>query len=116
MEAKIKQEKIVPLQFIHLLGGYTTNLRIVCIVIVRVIKELGRNKDAGNENAVHIQGGNSHHWLKLDEAVNVGICHYKAGGAAMGILENPLQVLLYSDSRSAQARKGRELLKERVVR
>lgn len=110
MKTEIKQEKIVPLQVIHFLLRYTTNLGIVGIVIVRVIKELGRNKDAGNEDAVYIQGGNAHHRLKLDETVNVGVCYNKAGGTTMCILEDPFQVLLDSNGGGAQAIESRELL------
>lgn len=64
-----------------------------------IIKHLGSNHDARDEQAVHVQRNDKRVGMPVDEPVNVYVANHKACRAAARVLVDPLQVLWYADPR-----------------
>ena len=69
---------------------------------LHVIHELGSNHDTGDDQPMNIEGIDGQRWLPLREPIEIDIGDNIAGGAAIGILEDPLQVALDGDGGSGQ--------------
>lgn len=78
---------------------------------LHVIHELGRDQDTGDEQSMNIERIDGQSLLSLGEPVQVDIGDHKARGAAIGVLENPLQVAVDWDCGLCEAVEDRELLR-----
>lgn len=75
-----------------------------------VVQELGGDHDAGDEQAVDVEGVERERRLPLREPLEVDVGDHEAGGAAVGVLEDPLQVAPDRDGGPRQAVEDRDPL------
>ena len=71
-------------------------------IYVHVVHELGGEHDAGDEQAVDVEGVDGQRGLSAGEAVEVSVGHNEARRAAVGVLEDPPQVAVDGDRRPRQ--------------
>lgn len=64
---------------------------------LHIVHELCRDQDAGNEQAMNVEGINRKQRLSLREAVEVNVGNDEARRAAICVLEDPLEVALQRD-------------------
>lgn len=81
----------------------------------RIVKKLGGDHDTCDEKAMDVQGGDWNTGLLANEAIDVRISHHKARGAAVGVLENTLEILFDADVRSLEAMEHRHFLRANTV-
>lgn len=108
LEAQTKQE--VHLKKVHLCCADPSNSSIIGIVVIYVIHELCRDQDAGDEQAVDIEGIDGQQWLRLSEAVEVDVGNDEARGAAICVLEDPLEVAVDCNGGCGEAVEKRQPL------
>lgn len=78
---------------------------------LHIIHELCGDHDAGDEEAVDVKGVDGQGGLAVGEAVEVNVGDDEAGGAAIGVLEDPLEVALDGDAGAGEAVEDGDLLR-----
>lgn len=92
MERKVDQREELELERVQLCCGYTSNSGIVCVVVIRIVKELGSDHDGRDEETVDVERGEQKTRVLLDDAIEVDYRKHKTLGAAVSILDKPFEV------------------------
>lgn len=68
-----------------------------------VVEDLGSDHDTGEQQSMDIEWANERVRVPVHQPIYVYVPHHETRGAAVGVLEDPLQVLGDADARSADS-------------
>lgn len=99
MQTEIDSKEKFNFQSVHFGDKYPTNFRIICVVIVRIVKKLCCKKNCCDHDSVDVEV-RQNKIIPLDKSINVDEGKDKAFSGTRRILVYPFQVLLDTYSRS----------------
>lgn len=99
VEREVDHEQEFELQEIHLSGADSAHLTVVCVVVEKVVIELGGQEKAGDGQTVDVEGRNGKSRVVLDQAVDVNQGQDIAFLGAWGILDHAFKVVFHRDGR-----------------
>lgn len=103
-EEAVQVEHELQLEFVHLVDGVdSAHARVVVVGEAAVVEKLTGDDERGQQQTVHVEGGDGETTLGRGDAVDVDEHEHEGGGAAAGVRDQTRQVVRGGDGRRVHA-------------